>query len=747
MRRVFDLNDFGAVGDGIFDNTLAIQFALNRARDAGGGRIVCSEPGVYMVSDAFKDNSDPEYAINRALNAAMVVSDRTTIELDENVEIRMTPHTPTTMLRNYRSGRSDTTNNEDIAIIGGRWNLGAEAAFVYGGTTSGSNVVLAGAFANYTFMSGDVFRAVKTDYTTEQIAVVRKIDNDTIELASAATGTNGVVGAVCRQTQVVPVHHYVSMASTNGAGTTMTATNRFNGYTYTAGDVFVGTLSNGNAVTASVSSKTDNSNIVLATSIGANETGVSGVIYKASDPTRNLTNLYLGHTMLFKNVDGLRVQWCNFFDSLKFGVVVANATEFRTQGLRFRHRIQGADGIHVCGGCDNFTLRDTRGITYDNLIGLISSEGSYSGGWYTYELAEGNITNGLVDDSYCVDSYEPVRLAGSTGHSLNRIVVRGVHGTVRAGGAVKLLDDSAYGIVGATMERIAIEDVDARIRKFVNTQSAGNSTPPVIIQASGATDVYIKNLTVDIVQGTGVNDTCNNGSYGVWVTSASTSMKRLTIDGIGVVGTFSGSGINGLVHVSASVPCLQINNPVAALGGNGALLVTENAITVRANITGANLNLVSNSGATYFYVRTNSTLDLNLSGSTFDGLRADAANRAATFIRTDGTLRLNIGGGVTISNMLTVLNQEANSRLTITGCAPNYSGTNTTLVATALGAQITSFNVGWRMDGDLTNLGLQTTVGQTFYQSTSGGGTFGTLNVGPVIRSNAPAWERHGRTA
>ena len=37
MRSTYDLVDFGAVGDGIFDNTLAFQFALNRAKDAGGG--------------------------------------------------------------------------------------------------------------------------------------------------------------------------------------------------------------------------------------------------------------------------------------------------------------------------------------------------------------------------------------------------------------------------------------------------------------------------------------------------------------------------------------------------------------------------------------------------------------------------------------------------------------------------------------------------------------------------------------
>ena|GEM_PF-691337 len=48
MKKIFNITDFGAVGDGKTDCTAAIQAALDAARDAGGG-VVEVPPGAYLT--------------------------------------------------------------------------------------------------------------------------------------------------------------------------------------------------------------------------------------------------------------------------------------------------------------------------------------------------------------------------------------------------------------------------------------------------------------------------------------------------------------------------------------------------------------------------------------------------------------------------------------------------------------------------------------------------------------------------
>ena len=47
MGRIFDIREFGAVGDGETECTRALQTAIDRCAEAGGGTVLVEE-GVYL---------------------------------------------------------------------------------------------------------------------------------------------------------------------------------------------------------------------------------------------------------------------------------------------------------------------------------------------------------------------------------------------------------------------------------------------------------------------------------------------------------------------------------------------------------------------------------------------------------------------------------------------------------------------------------------------------------------------------
>ena len=52
MKNVFDITEFGAVGDGVTDSTEAIQKAMDAAKDCMGKVVV--PPGKYIVKGDLK---------------------------------------------------------------------------------------------------------------------------------------------------------------------------------------------------------------------------------------------------------------------------------------------------------------------------------------------------------------------------------------------------------------------------------------------------------------------------------------------------------------------------------------------------------------------------------------------------------------------------------------------------------------------------------------------------------------------
>jgi polygalacturonase len=58
-ERVFNILDFGAVGDGRSNDTAAIQSAIHAASSSGGGRVLCPSGGTYLSGSLFlEDNVD-----------------------------------------------------------------------------------------------------------------------------------------------------------------------------------------------------------------------------------------------------------------------------------------------------------------------------------------------------------------------------------------------------------------------------------------------------------------------------------------------------------------------------------------------------------------------------------------------------------------------------------------------------------------------------------------------------------------
>lgn len=103
-----DPADFGARGDGVADDTRAIQAALDV-----GGHVCIRRPGVYVVSGALARLATGD---NSRLNAALVIRSGTTLTMQNNVKLRLASGSDCYLLRNA----SPETGDHDIVVEGGQ---------------------------------------------------------------------------------------------------------------------------------------------------------------------------------------------------------------------------------------------------------------------------------------------------------------------------------------------------------------------------------------------------------------------------------------------------------------------------------------------------------------------------------------------------------------------------------------------------------------------------------------------------
>ncbi len=82
-KTFYSANDFGAVGDGITDNTKYIQKTIDQAAEKGGG-IVSFKPGIYMTSSLFV-KSNIEFRIDEGVVLRAIQDDALYPEIDTRI--------------------------------------------------------------------------------------------------------------------------------------------------------------------------------------------------------------------------------------------------------------------------------------------------------------------------------------------------------------------------------------------------------------------------------------------------------------------------------------------------------------------------------------------------------------------------------------------------------------------------------------------------------------------------------------
>ncbi|WP_225773397.1 glycosyl hydrolase family 28-related protein [Pseudomonas sp. Marseille-Q5115] len=123
MATLFDVKDFGATGDGVTDDTLAVQAAIDAAAAAGGGRVILPA-GTYRISPG-SDHTGLLLKDNVALDGAGM--GLTVIKLDDSNDL------VTGLLR----GAGDNLEINRLTLDGnGRGERGVSDCWSTNGTTN-----------------------------------------------------------------------------------------------------------------------------------------------------------------------------------------------------------------------------------------------------------------------------------------------------------------------------------------------------------------------------------------------------------------------------------------------------------------------------------------------------------------------------------------------------------------------------------------------------------------------------------
>lgn len=576
-----DVGRYGANTDPTFDNTLAIQAALDAVHALGGGEVTITKPGDYIVTDYLTSAGAVPTAPNTTLNSCLVIYSNTTIRMVTGARIvqgLVRDDSKCYLLRN-----ADPTNgNTNISLIGGGYNGGgvvAEATLVPATNT----LTLVG---DYTakITSGAICSLNTTSGKSSLVASGSTYSSGTgLTTVSFSSGTALSGGFQCSWQQGNTLN--LAITARNVAAGTFTVTDN-------GADLVTSPNPNYTNLIGSKVYVTQNSGAAANTLSGYTVTGVvdngatstvtvSGTLEATTAADGNLAfnynQLWYQDGIYFNNVTNLTMKDLALGGWNKYASWFVNVRGADFQNIVFN---AGSDGMHIGGLCSNIHARNIRGTTLDNMFPLVSSEH-----WYRpslYATTCGAITNVTLDGFICDPArtnVEPIRLTGKSFFNTIATVNAGAEGT----GYFAITGD--WTSVYRSADTVKVFG-DIAANNGIRTIST--STPPALI--SGETRVYVVGtITANASPGQiatesrfAITDCTIKGGRGTTTSNA----IRLGDDLAATYGNLSDTPMTGILIQDIDMVC-QSGYAIVDISGSNVRSVTVRDVRLQSAVNKA----------------------------------------------------------------------------------------------------------------------------------------------------------------